>query len=69
VKRSVNTQPVGNGLEGSVDWEHGNKIHLIVPAPATHPVTQGGHDILLSMYKEININNPLVHVQITGQKD
>jgi hypothetical protein len=54
----------GNGLAGSVDCEHGTRIDLSSPGPTTHPVTQFGHDIVLSVCKEMNMNNLLVYIQI-----
>ncbi len=55
---SINTRPVGNGPAGSVGCEHGTSMDLIVPAPATHPLTQVGLDIVLSMYKKMTVNSP-----------
>ncbi len=53
MKASINTQPMRNGLVGSVDCEHGTRMDLIVPAPITHPVTLVGHNIVLSMFERM----------------
>jgi hypothetical protein len=55
---SINTRPIGNRLAGSVDCEHGTSMDLIMPAPATHPLTQVGLDIVPSMYKKMTVNSP-----------
>jgi hypothetical protein len=43
-------------------------MDLIVPAPSTHPVTQVGHDVMLTMYNTMNFNSSLMYVQIMTQK-
>ncbi len=37
---------------------------VVALAPSTHPVTQVGLNIVLSVYKRINVNGPLVHAKI-----
>ncbi len=56
MEASINTKPMRIGIAGSVDFEHGTRKDLSAPAPTTHPMIQVGHDVVLRMYKGVNIN-------------
>ncbi len=59
---------LGNGQAGYVGCEHGTSMDLIALTPTIHPVTRVGHYIVRGMNKKINVNSPLVYVQIIVQK-